>query len=244
MTKFPAVIAHRGGRDWAPENTLAAFKKTALAGVGGVEFDVHRCASGELVVIHDDDLNRTTNGVGFVKDVSYEELSRLSAGLWFGEEFRDERVPLLSEVLDLFDRGSLIDIELKNSPIGYEGIEEDLLALIEPYREKLQIVVSSFDHACLRRLRRLDEEIEIGVLASAGLVDIEDYCRKFNASYYIQDYDCLMPQSVKEAREAGLKVIVWTVNKRSNWQRLFELGVDGICTDLPQELQSFFVSPD
>lgn len=236
MRELPLVIAHRGGRDWAPENTLAAFKKSVAAGAGGVEFDVHRCSSGELVVIHDDDLNRTTNGVGFVKESSYEELKRLSAGLWFDKEFREERVPLLTEVLDVFNESMLIDIELKNSPMGYDGIEEDLLSVIEPYRKKLKLSVSSFDHHCLRRLRQLDSDIEIGVLASASLLDLKEYCGKVNGSYYIQDYDCLMPDAVAEAHEAGLKIIVWTVNDKYKWQRLIDMGIYGICTDLPGPL--------
>ncbi len=239
MASHPSVIAHRGGRDWAPENTLAAFKKSVAAKVGGVEFDVHRCSSGELVVIHDDDLNRTTNGVGLVKDCSYAELKRLSAGLWFDKEFRSEYVPLLTEVLDLFDSNMLVDIELKNAPIGYENIEEDLLREIEPYRNRLDITVSSFDHHCLRRLRTLDSQIKIGVLAAASLVDIKDYCSKFNASYYIQAYDCLMPEAVREAHEAGLKMIVWTANDKYQWQHLIDLGIYGICTDLPEELQNY-----
>lgn len=240
MEKFPAIIAHRGGRDWAPENTIAAFKKSMGAGVDGLEFDLHRCASGELVVIHDDDLNRTTNGVGFVKDCTYAELKRLSAGLWFAEEFRHERIPLLTEVLDLVDESVFIDLELKNSPMGYEGIEQELLAEIEPYRNKLRISVSSFDHHCLRRLRSLDSEIEIGVLAAAALVDLKEYASKFDARYYIQDYDCLMPEDVLEAREAGLEVIVWTVNDKHKWQRLIDMGVFGICTDYPLALKNYY----
>lgn len=242
MSSLPLIIAHRGGRDWAPENTLIAFKKSIDAGAAGVEFDVHRCASGELVVIHDDDLGRTTNGVGLVKDCSLSELKRLSAGLWFDKEFREERVPLLTEVLDLFDEKMLIDIELKNSPIGYEGIEEELLQTIEPYRNKLQMTVSSFDHNCLRRLRALDSKIEIGVLCAASLVDLREYFSKFDASYYIQCYDCLMPESVQEAHEAGVKVVVWTVNNKHEWQQMIDLGVDAICTDLPAALQKYYES--
>lgn len=236
MEKFPAIIAHRGGRDWAPENTLAAFAKSVELGVDGVEFDVHRCATGELVVIHDDDLQRTTNGVGLIKDSSLAELKRLSAGLWFDKVFREERVPLLTEVLDLLKPGMLIDIELKNAPIGYDGIEEDLLDVIEPYRQSLDLAVSSFDHHCLRRLRALDSDIKIGVLCAANLIDLAEYAAKFNASYYIQDFDCLLPESVVEAKQAGLKTIVWTVNDLHRWQQLIEMGVDGICTDHPAEL--------
>lgn len=241
MPNLPLIVAHRGGRDWAPENTMAAFRNTVAAGVKGVEFDVHRCSTGELVVIHDDDLNRTTNGVGLIKESSYPEIARLSAGLWYHKDFREERVPLLTEVLDLFDDETLIDIEIKNSPIGYDEIEEDLLSIIEPYRHK-RICVSSFDHRCLKRLRELDASIEIGVLASASLLDLQEYCGKVNAAYYIQDYDCLMPDAVHEAHAAGLKIIVWTVNDKYKWQKLIDLGVYGICTDTPQDLQMYYES--
>ncbi len=240
MTDYPLVIAHRGGVDWAPENTLAAFKKSVESKVGGVEFDVHRCSSGELVIIHDDDLKRTTNGSGLVKDRSYNELKELSCGLWIAEEFKNERVPLLTEALDLFTHDMLVNIELKNSPMGYEGIEKDLLSVIAPYRKKLNILVSSFDHHCLRRLRKLDQDIQIGILAAASLVDLKEYADKFNATYYIQDHDCLMPDAVIEAKQAGLKVIVWSANDRQKWRRLIELGVDGICTDSPGILQMFY----
>ncbi|MBX9686311.1 MAG: hypothetical protein K2X27_06385 [Candidatus Obscuribacterales bacterium] len=242
MTQFPAIIAHRGGRDWAPENTLAAFRKTLELGADGVEFDVHRCAGGELVVIHDDDLNRTTNGVGYVKNTTLPELKRLSAGLWFDKEFREEKVPLLTEVLDLFPEKFLVDIEIKNAPMVYDGIEEELLQVLEPYRHKLNLSVSSFDHHCLRRLRALDADIEIGVLAAASIVDLKEYCGKFSARYYIQDFDCLTPQAVEEAHDAGLKVIVWTVNDKYRWQKLIEMGVYGICTDIPAALRKYYDS--
>jgi glycerophosphoryl diester phosphodiesterase len=240
MEILPSVIAHRGGRDWAPENTIAAFRKSVEAGVDGVEFDVHRCASGELVVIHDDDLSRTTNGVGLVRDASLAELKRLSAGLWFSEEFRNERVPCLSEVLDLFGEKTMMNIEVKNAPVGYDGIEEDLLAELEPYRSKLNIVVSSFDHYCLRRLHELDSRLAIGVLVAGSLVDPGEYCSKFAAAYYIQNLNCLLPGAVRVAQAAGLKLIVWTANDKVNWQRLIDMGVNGICTDLPASLQAYY----
>src|SRR5881394_1100240 len=108
MSKRPVqVIAHRGGRKWAPENTLAAFRKSVEAGCDAVELDIHRCATGELIVIHDDDLQRTTNGGGLVKDATFAELKRLSAGEWFSPEFKSEKLPTLQEVLDLVD-GKLI----------------------------------------------------------------------------------------------------------------------------------------
>ena len=201
---------------------------------------MHRCATGQLVVIHDDELVRTTDGAGYVKDSSLAELKRLSAGLWFDPEFKDERLPLLSEVLDLFDIRTLVNIEVKNAPAGYAGIEKDLLAELEPYRSRLNIVVSSFDHHCLRKLRSLDAELEIGILAAASLVDAAEYCAKFAASFYIQNYNCLLPEAVKAAQDSGLKLIVWTVNDILKWRQLIEMGVYAICTDQPQALQAYY----
>src|ERR1700679_751419 len=125
-----SVFAHRGGREWAPENTMRAFTNSLELGVDGIELDVQRCASGELVVIHDADLSRTTNGGGLVAEATLDEIKRLSAGLWFDKEFYKEKVPLLSEVLSLVSGQCLLNIEIKNAPIAYPGIEEELLELL------------------------------------------------------------------------------------------------------------------
>src|SRR5262245_43372391 len=123
----PYVVAHRGGRKWAPENTMAAFKKAIDAGVYGIELDIHRSKSGELMVIHDETVNRTTNGTGLIKDMTFAELQKLDAGSWFAPSFKDERVPLLSEVLALINGKCVLNVEIKNIPVAYPGIEDDLL---------------------------------------------------------------------------------------------------------------------
>src|SRR6185437_179332 len=124
---LPQVIAHRGGREWAPENTMAAFRRSLDAGVHGIELDVQRCATGELVVFHDEDLSRTTNGIGLIKDCSLAELQRLDAGSWYEKQFAGERMPLLLDVLALINGKCVLNIELKNAPIAYPDIEEDLI---------------------------------------------------------------------------------------------------------------------
>lgn len=234
VNTIPKIISHRGGRRWAPENTLAGFKKTVEFGADGVEFDVHRCASGELVVIHDDDLARTTNGVGLIKEASYAELKRLSAGRWFAPEFESERIPLLSEVLDVFDDRILINIEIKNAPIGYPGIEEDLLETLSGYKHKDNVLVSSFDHYCLKRLREADKSVKIGVLQAGMFLGVRQYAEQFGASHYIQAFDCLLPEGIDEAHAAGLEVVVWTLNSPAQWKMAVERRVDAICTDDPE----------
>lgn len=237
--KIPKVIAHRGGRVWAPENTLAAFRKSLELGVDGIELDVHRCASGELVVIHDEDLDRTTNGVGFVKDASCAELRKLSAGLWFDKEFAGEYIPLLKEVLDLVRGQMVINIELKNTPIEYPGIEEDLAALLENYPRKDKLIVSSFDHKVMRKFHALAPEFDTALLAAALFVDVREYSAKLGAKYFHPALDCLRADGVDDAHAAGLLVNAWTCNSRKDWQDAIKMGCDGIVTDDPAGLVDF-----
>src|SRR5271170_2281555 len=163
-THKPEVFAHRGGRKWAPENTLAAFKKSLDVNVDGVELDIHRCKSGELVVIHDENVARTTNGTGLVKDLTWTELRKLDAGSWFGAEFKGEHLPLLSDVLNLVDGKATVNIEIKNIPIAYPGIEDDLLKLLSTYKYPDKIVISSFDHAVLQRIHEKTTKYKLEML--------------------------------------------------------------------------------
>ncbi len=138
----PEIYAHRGGKLWAPENSMAAFKKSTEAKVDGIELDIHKCKSGELVVIHDDTLNRTTNGTGFVKDKTWSELKNLDCGSWYSKEFKDERLPLLKDVLQLVDGKLTVNVEIKNCPMNYPGIADDLLKLLDTYKYPNKIVIS------------------------------------------------------------------------------------------------------
>lgn len=233
------VIAHRGGRMWAPENTMAAFRKSLELGVDGIELDVQRCASGELVVIHDEDLERTTNGVGLVGDINYDEIHRLSAGQWFDREFTDEKVPLLSEVFDLIGGRLTINVEIKNSPVAYPGIEEELLELLESYGHKDKIIVSSFDHFVLQRMHELDPTILLALLVDAVLVDMPQYAARFGAKYFHPCFSSCREEVIAEAHQAGMLVNAWTVNKRREWSMALKMGMDGLVTDDPEGLMVY-----
>lgn len=241
--KIPKVISHRGGAARYPENTLAGFRRTVEIGADGVEFDVHRCASGELVVIHDDDLQRTTNGVGLIKESSWSEIKRLSAGRWFGDKFTDEKVPLLSEVLEVFqDSNLIINIEIKNTPMGYPDIEDDLLEALSGYSKRDNILVSSFDHQFLKRLREKDDLLQIGVLCAAMLLNPGEYAAQLGAKYYINAFDCLLPEAVSEAQSLGLQVVAWTLNNPRDWAQAIQCEVDAIVTDDPEYLQGWLTA--
>lgn len=236
---LPNVIAHRGGKVWAPENTLSAFRKSLEAKVFGVELDIHRCSSGELVVIHDDDVQRTTNGVGLVKDISFDELRRLDAGSWYSAEFTAERIPLLSEVLQLIDGGLVINIEIKNTPIDYPGIDEDLIELLKGYKHTDKIIVSSFDHNVVHSVAKKASNLQTALLSDSLFYGLQDYAQKVGSKVWHPAFGSLRNDAVQEAHAAGIQVNAWTVNDPREWASAVEMKLDGIVTDDPPGLVSY-----
>lgn len=238
---MPNIIAHRGGRKWAPENTMVAFRKAIDWGVYGIELDVHRLKTGEIVVIHDDNVVRTTDGAGLIKDLSYRDARSLSAGLWFGEDFVGERIPLLEEVLDLADGQVVLNIEIKNAPIEYPGIELDLIKLLSQYSYPERIIISSFDHKVLSKLHKRAPHFALAILAEAIFVNIESYAKQVGATLWHPAFDCLRDYDVDEAHKAGLKVNAWTMNDPHQWSAGLEMGLNGIVTDDPKALTEFLL---
>jgi glycerophosphoryl diester phosphodiesterase len=232
------VFAHRGGRKTTPENSMAAFENSLHLGVHAIELDVQRCATGELVVIHDERINRTTNGVGLVKDISLAELRKISNGKWFAKEFEDQHVPALLEVLDLVAGNVIVNIEVKNAPVNYPGIEEDLLEVISHYKYPERLVISSFDHKVLLHLSH-ESELQLALLADCAFYDLPAYATAVGATCWHPSVDSVRPDLVEEAHEAGLVVNVWTVNEERQWRSLIEMGVDGIVTDDPAGLMEY-----
>lgn len=238
-SKDPKIYAHRGGAKWAPENTMAAFRKCKENGVYGIELDIQRCKTGELVVIHDEDLKRTTNGTGLVKDVSFGDLSKLDAGSWFGEQFKNERVPLLSDVLKLLDGKVVLNIEIKNTPVNYPGIEDDLLKVLADYKYPDTIIISSFDHEVLKRLHAKSSKYAIALLGDPIICDVGQYAKQVGATAWHPYFGSMRKDVIDTAHGASLKVNVWTPNKKPEWEELISQGVDGIVTDDPKALSEY-----
>lgn len=230
------VFAHRGGREWAPENTMAAFRKSLEAGVYGIELDVQRCASGELVVFHDHDLSRTTNGAGLIKDCTFDELKRLSAGSWFDAEFRSEKVPSLDEVLSLVDGQVVINVELKNTPVDYPGIEDDVIAVLSEYEQIDKIIFSCFDNRLTKKMAAKKPEWNYAILMDGIPDDVCGMATSVHARFWHPNHESLLEDAVSEAKNGGLSVYPWTVNGEKDWVRMLKLGVDGIMTDDPSGL--------
>lgn len=233
------IIAHRGGRKWAPENTMAAFRKAVEFGCDGIELDIHKCKTGELVVIHDADVARTTDGAGAVPDLTYDELQKFSAGSRFNKSFAGERIPLLADVLKLVDGKLMLNIEIKNWPKAYPGIDDDLIAMLSTYKYPDKIIISSFDHEMLDSIHRKAPQYKLAVLDSAILEKPKNYCGSVGATYWHPDFHTLRSDVVQRAKSAGVFVNVWTVNEPKEWSQAVNWGVDGICTDDPEGLRTF-----
>ena len=211
------VIAHRGGRMFAPENTMTAFRKSLELKVDGIELDIHRCKTGELVVIHDESLERTTDGEGFVVDKTLAELKKLDAGSWYDAKFKNERLPVLSEVLTLIDGQCDLNIEIKNGYKVYPGIEDDLLKLLADYPYPEKITISSFDHRCLLNIHKRTKRYRLAMLIDGLMVDLPEYSHSIGVTNWHPGFSNICAESVRQAHEAGLSVNSWTVNGERDW---------------------------
>lgn len=231
----PMLIAHRGGALESPENTMAAFRHAIEVGMRFVELAVQMTRDAELVVIHDETLDRTTTGAGAVRDYTLEELRRFDAGVKFGPQFTGEVVPTLREVLDLcVENGVGVVIELK-APELNPGLEEKVAALVGEMwlkgAENLWCI--SFHHEAIRRMRALDAAVPLGYLY---LPTTENFAQADDTVQAVCPYFglCLQhPEQVEKAHELGKIVFVYTVNDVEDMRRLAEVGVDGMVSDLP-----------
>ncbi|MGM9985922.1 MAG: glycerophosphodiester phosphodiesterase [Bacillaceae bacterium] len=231
-----SIFAHRGAKGTHPENTISAFKEAIRVGADGVEFDVQLTKDNQLVVIHDEKLNRTTNGKGYVKDYTLKELKALDAGSKFNKAFKGERIPTLDEVLSLFQPTSLqINIELKNDVFRYEGMEEKTVAAIKKHNMEDKIILSSFNHESISLLQKMNTGIELGLLykkyTDSIITELDERRQKnFHSNVTILNEDL-----VTKAKELDYTVRAYTVNEEEDILNMQRIGVDAIFTDFPEK---------
>jgi glycerophosphoryl diester phosphodiesterase len=218
---------------YAPENTLASFERAMALGVDAIEIDVHLTADGEVVVIHDPLLERTTNGVGLVGETRLAKLKTLDAGVSFGPEFAGQRIPTLGEVLALVKGRCVLDVEIKGGPWPYPGLEERVVALIREHEMTDQTIVISFDHPTVARVRALAPEIATGTLWSCRPIDPVGVASAAGANAILPFWAYCDADTVEKAHAAGLSVHPWATSEPAVIERLISLGVDSICSNHP-----------
>jgi glycerophosphoryl diester phosphodiesterase len=235
----PMKIGHRGAAGYCPENTFASFKKAVELGVDYLEIDVQMTKDGELVIIHDPTVNRTTNGKGKVKDFTFEEIQVLDAGSWFNPKFSGEKIPSFIEFLEEYAGKTGLIIELKK-PILYPGIEEkvakELKKRFQRFTGEHKIIVQSFDRKSLKRFHKLLPSIPIGVLiknTGRGISNKELLSFSHYASYVNPKITMVNSRLIRRLHRHGFKTIIWTVKNKNEMKALQHLQLDGIVSDFP-----------
>lgn len=237
--RVPRIICHRGASGYAPENTLAAMRKAAEMGGRWVEFDAKLTRDNHAILLHDDDLDRTTNGRGKVAQTDWEAIRRLDAGSWFGEAFRGEPVPTLSEtVAELARLGLGANVEIKPCPGRDEETGHMVAALLlEEWPDSLPVpLLSSFSAASLAAARRAAPSLPRAYLVSRIRADWRDRVRELDCVAIHTSHRHLTADLVAEVKAAGLAIRVYTVNDRVLGESLFAWGVDGVFTDFADRL--------
>ncbi len=228
------VLAHRGYSSKAPENTMAAFELALEKGSHGLELDVHLSRDGEVVVIHDHTLERTTNGTGVVEEHTLSELHRLDAGSWFSPQFKGERIPTLDQVCALIKgKNLLLNVELK-AALGFEKLNECLIEILANHDIEEQVIVSSFNHYSLAHLKQIRPGLRTGILYNAALVDPWIYAKSIGASALHPYYLGIIPEIVAGAQQNGMMVSTWTVDSPPDIKRMIAAKVDSIITNEPE----------
>jgi len=235
------VIAHRGASGAAPENTMAAFRKAVELGAGFIETDLQLSRDARLVALHDDTLERTTNGRGPVSSKTLEELRKLDAGSWFRPSgqgtaaFAGERIPTVEEIL-AFGREHEIGLHLEVKPTGPSGAEHAIVGALHASNEVARSVVLSFSASVLKRIRQLDPLVMTGFLFSDRMPSPVAAAVGAGARQLLPRADHATRELVTEAHAHDLRVVAWTADSSADMQKLIAAGVDGIITDYPDRL--------
>ncbi|MHB0965427.1 MAG: glycerophosphodiester phosphodiesterase [Bellilinea sp.] len=235
-TAEPLIYAHRGASAYAPENTLAAFRLALEQGADGIELDAKLSADGEVVVIHDQTVDRTTQGKGRVNQLALSELKKLDAGSWKGDAFNGEKIPTLAEVFASVGGKLKINVELTNYSSPQDGLPEKALALVQEYHLEDSILFSSFLLSNLAAVRRVWPEAPVGILADPGLKGLRNrskLSREISPDYMHPYFLDVSRRLVEREKAAGRLLNVWTVNSLIVMRKLIRFGVAGIITDDP-----------
>ena len=233
------VFAHRGASGDYPENTILSFEKALTLPIDGIELDVHKSKDGKLVVIHDEDVQRTFKGKGLVKDYTLEELRNFKCRKF---EFIDNdlcKVPTLEDVFELIkDKNITLNIEAKTDQIHYD-LEQDVLDLVDKYNLRNNVLISSFNHKCLNVFKNIDSDYKYGALYEdekdyAPEKNVEKKKKKLNVYSINISKELVTKEMVNLAHKNNLKVYVYTINSPSQMRKMIDCGVDAVFSDYPE----------
>lgn len=233
-------FAHRGFSGKYPENTMLAFKKAIEIGVDGIELDVQLTKDNVVVIIHDETIDRTTNGKGEVVNYAYKELEKFDASYIYTGQYGINKIPTLDEYLKYVkDLDIVTNIELKNSINEYEGLEELVLELIRKYNLEKKVIISSFNHYSVVKMKKLAPELKCGFLCEDTILNPGKYCKENGVECFHPRYKVLSLERIEELRKNGIEINTWTVNKKEDIKDLIDKEIDIIIGNYPDLTKEF-----
>ncbi|MCM0759005.1 glycerophosphodiester phosphodiesterase [Sporomusa sphaeroides DSM 2875] len=233
------IYAHRGARGYAPENTMAAFRQALACKADGIELDVQLTKDRQLVICHDHSIDRTSNGSGWIKNFTLAELKALDFGSWFAPAFAGEPIPTLEEFCRWYvTTPLLLNIEIKNGPVVYKGIEEQIIYLLKRICPKdfdmyNRVIISSFYHPSLVKIKQIDNRFKTGVLFADHPVNVLSLIKQTNADYLHPHWHYLNRNWIEAAHEAGIGVNSYTINTQEEFDFSCAQNIDGLFSDYP-----------
>lgn len=251
IKSYPKIVGHRGAAGLAPENTLIAFQKAMEIGVDLIELDLHVSKDGNLVVIHDSNIERTTDGEGEIEDLSLEQIKTFDAGSWFGEDFKNESIPLFEEVLDLVDKKCMLLVELKWPKKGvYKRLVPKLIEVLKRKGYEEQVIIQSFERTYLEEIINSEPTITCHQLIFGKSSFLPIYfdtsieLRKFRPIKGVASINMFYAYAnktfIQKNEENNIQTGVFTVNKETDMMRTASLGVDYLITDHPEVAKQLF----
>lgn len=233
MTK---IFAHRGASAYAPENTVEAFALAMEQGADGIELDVQMTKDGQVVVIHDETIDRGSDGTGAVRDYTLEELKKFHFSNHM-ENYENAVIPTLKEVLDLIKSSNmLLNIELKTGIYWYPNLEEKTMELVKEAGMEDRVIYSSFNHYSIKKILELNPHAECAFLYSDVILNVDKYAKNAGVcGLHPAVYHLKMAEFLKEYQESGLKVRVWTVNKKEDMEKFIKADLEAVITNYPDK---------
>ncbi len=226
------IVGHRGAAGLAPENTIPAFEEAKKYHVDYIEFDVRETRDGHLILMHDEDVSRTTNGRGSVRDMDLAQIKQLDAGSWFSHRYRNTRVPTLAEALEVLRSDGIgIIIELKD-----RNIEKKTLVVVEESDLLDRVIIASFAMNDLINTRRINDTVQLAIISPQYNQRILEQMERLGIGMLALEKDAVDRYIIRRCREEGILLDVGTVNDIREAERLIGMGVDIICTDYPDRI--------
>ena len=230
------IFAHRGASHYRPENTLSAYKYAYELGADGVELDVQLSSDNVPVLYHDWYFDKITGNPDLVTEMTSSEIKKLDAGSVFSESFKGEEVPFLDEALSIIPEGKFVNIEIKKTAFDERNLEEKIIEAVVSAGLERQVIISSFNHYSVKKVKEINPEIKRALLFNSMPVDPLSYAEKFNCFSFHPAFVYVNEKDLISLKSSGIKVFPWVVDIPYYAKKLLDMGADGIITNIPDLL--------